>query len=64
MTTDVEEARRHRWESRAEVPLTLAALAFLAAYAVPILDPQLPQRWFDLCVAVSTIAWVLFAVDY
>lgn len=30
-----------RWERRSEVPLLLLAVAFLVAYAWPVLDPRL-----------------------
>jgi voltage-gated potassium channel len=33
--------RVERWERRVEVPLLLLALAFLVAYAWPVLDPRL-----------------------
>lgn len=51
------------WEKKAEVPLTLLALAFLVAYAWPILDPRLDRDLrSSLSVAAWTI-WVAFAVD-
>ena len=31
-----------RWERATEWPLMIAAIVFLATYAVPILDPDLP----------------------
>ena len=31
------------WERRAEVPLLLLALAFLVAYAWPVIDPSLDR---------------------
>jgi voltage-gated potassium channel len=42
----------------------LAALAFLAAYAWPILDPSLPAGALLACTAVTWVAWAVFAVDY
>lgn len=39
---NMTEHRRDRWERAAEWPLTAAAVLFLAAYAWPILDPELP----------------------
>lgn len=53
----------HRWERVAEWPLMVAAVAFLAAYAVPILDPDLPSWVLDLCRWLSWITWGLFAID-
>lgn len=53
-----------RWEQRAEWPLAAIALAFLIAYAVPILHPALDPRLRALCRVVNLAAWVLFALDY
>jgi voltage-gated potassium channel len=64
MGIEGEGVRRHRWEARMEVPLTAAALAFLLAYAWPILEPGLPTLWGQVCRVVSWAAWALFAVDY
>jgi hypothetical protein len=35
-------AFRRRWEKATNWPLMLAAVIFLAAYALPVLDPDLP----------------------
>ncbi|MBO2455130.1 two pore domain potassium channel family protein [Actinomadura barringtoniae] len=53
-----------RWERTTEVPLLVAALLFLAAYAVPILQPGLGrgERWMWMLVTLAT--WVVFLVDY
>jgi len=56
--------RLDRWERRAEWPLTLLAVAFLGAYAWPILDPGLSPGWVAVCTAVDTGVWALFGVDY
>jgi voltage-gated potassium channel len=58
------EARRERWEERAEWPLTIAALLFLGAYAWPILEPDLSSGLVRLCQMITWTTWVLFAVDY
>jgi hypothetical protein len=44
MTTTAAERAvlRRRWEQATEWPLMIAALVFLAAYAVPILNSDLP----------------------
>lgn len=60
----VTEPRRKRWESAVDWPLSLAALAFLAAYAWPILDPDLNTPWPTIAAVVTWGTWVLFAVDY
>ena len=59
-----DDSRKARWEQRTEVPLAVASLVFLAAYAVRILAHDLPDTWQDLCLAVLFAAWALFAVDY
>jgi voltage-gated potassium channel len=53
-----------QWEQRTEIPLAVAALVFLAAYAVRVLARHLPEAVLDLCLAVILAAWALFAVDY
>jgi voltage-gated potassium channel len=53
-----------RWTETTEWPLMAAALAFLAAYAWPILDPALPIGAALACVTVTWGAWAIFAADY
>jgi voltage-gated potassium channel len=53
-----------RWERATELPLVALAVAFLAAYAWPVLDPGLDRPWRLACGAVVWAAWALFAVDY
>lgn len=57
-------SRVERWERRAETPLMVAAVVFLAAYAVPIAWPGAPGALVDVSGAVVTATWVLFGVDY
>jgi voltage-gated potassium channel len=52
-----------RWERVSEWPLMIAAVVFLAAYAVPIIDPDLPNWLLDLCRSLSWITWGIFVVD-
>jgi voltage-gated potassium channel len=59
-----DESHRLRWEERANWPLTTAALLFLAAYATPILRPELTNPWLTVCHAVTWATWALFAADY
>jgi voltage-gated potassium channel len=59
-----EQVRIARWDRRVEWPLAGAALAFLLAYAWPILDPGLPARWKTVCDWVVILTWVLFGVDF
>lgn len=55
--------RVETWDRKSEVPLTLLALAFLVAYAWPILDPRMDADIrTSLNLATWTI-WAAFAVD-
>ena len=59
-----DDSRKAHWEDRTEIPLAMASLVYLAAYAIRVLAPHLPDFWQDLCLAVLLAAWALFAVDY
>ena len=64
MTTAAERAvLGGRWERAAEWPLMIAAVVFLAAYAVPILDRDLPNWLLDLCRSLSWITWGILVID-
>jgi voltage-gated potassium channel len=52
-----------RWERRAEVPLILLALAFLVAYAWPVLDPRIDAGLRSFLTVISWAVWAAFAVD-
>jgi len=41
-----------------------AAVALLAAYAIPILDPALGPAALGTLRTVSWLTWALFALDY
>jgi len=41
----------------------IAAVVFLAEYAVPILNPNLSSWPRDLCDSLSWITWGIFVVD-
>ncbi|WP_151081430.1 potassium channel family protein [Nocardioides cynanchi] len=56
--------RVERWERRVEVPLLLLALAFLVAYAWPVLDPRLDSTLRSGLSGISWAVWVVFVVDY
>ncbi|MGH3714382.1 MAG: potassium channel family protein [Micromonosporaceae bacterium] len=58
------DVRREAWERRVEVPLTVAAMVFLAAYAWPILDTDTDRRWLIACTVATWVVWAIFAVDY
>ncbi|WP_017568941.1 hypothetical protein [Nocardiopsis halotolerans] len=49
---DRPQGRLARWQSLTELPLVLAALVFVAAYAWPAVETDLPRRWQELCQAV------------
>lgn len=53
-----------RWRDRTDEPLIVAAVLFLAAYAWPVLDPDLPAWARGLCEVVSWVVWALFAADF
>lgn len=52
-----------RWEQATDRPLMVAAVIFLAAYAVPILAPSLPAWLLDLCQWLIWITWGILVVD-
>ncbi|OON82144.1 potassium channel family protein [Streptomyces tsukubensis] len=64
MHANDDDDRMTRWEQRTEVPLALASLLFLGAYAVHVLAPALPRPWHVLCLAFLIATWTAFAVDY
>jgi voltage-gated potassium channel len=53
-----------RWEKRAEVPLLLLALAFLVAYAWPVLDPRLDPDLRTMLEVASWTVWAAFVLDF
>ncbi|MEU8578539.1 potassium channel family protein [Streptomyces asoensis] len=59
-----EDSRYARWEQRTEIPLFLASLLFLAAYAARVLAEGMPSVWKDLCALTMAALWLLFAADY
>ena len=64
MIDETRDDRVQAWERRSEVPLLLLALAFLVAYAWPILDPRLEPDLATTLTAVSWAVWAAFAVDF
>jgi voltage-gated potassium channel len=59
----VSDQRRARWEASTEWALVAGALLFLGAYAWPILDTHLADRWVTTCWVVNVAVWALFGVD-
>jgi len=56
--------RVERWERRAEIPLLLLAVAFLIAYAWPVLNEELADGLREFLGVVSWTVWVVFAADF
>ena len=52
------------WEKATDWPLTVAALAFLAAYAIPIINPDISPRQAQACELIVWATWVLFGADF
>ncbi len=44
--------------------LAIAAVVFLGAYALPILQTELAESWVSVCRWATWLVWVLFALDY
>ncbi|WZH52164.1 MAG: potassium channel family protein [Nocardioides alkalitolerans] len=60
----MDEARVDAWERRVEVPLLGLALAFVVAWAWPVLDPRLDPDVRTFLRTVSWTVWGAFAVDF
>jgi voltage-gated potassium channel len=60
----MSDATRTRWEQRTRIPLVVGAAVFLAAYAWPILEPDLDSDVRLACRVASLVVWIAFAVDY
>ncbi|MEV6271718.1 potassium channel family protein [Kribbella sp. NPDC051936] len=56
--------RVERWERKSEIPLLLLAVAFLVAYAWPVLDPQLDPDLVTTLNVASWTVWLAFAIDF
>lgn len=57
-------SRVQRWEQRSEIPLLFLAVAFLVAYAWPILNPRLDRSLSSFLDIVSWAVWAVFLVDF
>ena len=62
MTTGT--SRVDRFERRTEWPLAVLALVFLAAYAWPILRPEISPSWKHVCTVIDILIWVVFVVEF
>lgn len=61
---DAGKERLRRWQAATEWPLTGVGVVFLAAYAVPIIVPDLAPEARALCLGVLRVTWVVFVADY
>ncbi|WP_349827108.1 potassium channel family protein [Brevibacterium litoralis] len=59
-----ELSRVARWERRVEIPLLLMAVAFVAAYAITVLKPDLDPTLETWVRVVTWTTWGAFAVDF
>lgn len=57
-------SRVERWERRAEIPLLLFAMAFLVAYAWPVVDQDVNPDLAAVLRAATWTIWVAFGVDF
>jgi len=53
-----------QWERVTEWPLVIAALLFLAAYATPIIWPNLNHWLLNYANQVIIVTWFIFGLDY
>ncbi|MGW3663363.1 potassium channel family protein [Streptomyces sp. NPDC005141] len=53
-----------RWEQRTDLPLSVASMLFLAAYAVHVLAHGMSDAGRDVCLSVIMLTWAAFLVDY
>jgi voltage-gated potassium channel len=60
----VPHPRIQQWDRYTGTILMVAAIAFLAAYAIPILNPRLDPDLVEICRVTTWVTWVLFALDY
>jgi voltage-gated potassium channel len=60
----VDESRSVRWAQRTEIPLFVASLVFLAAYATHVLATGMSAFWHVVCLSVILGLWLVFAADY
>ncbi|MFF9409165.1 potassium channel family protein [Streptomyces anandii] len=63
-TPAIRDQRLRRWEQRTGGWLIGLATVYLTAYAVPILDPELPRAWRNAAETVTFVIWAVLAVEF
>lgn len=58
------EPRVSAWERRAEWPLAVMAVLFLAVYAIDVLVLNLSHSWHETLRAVDYTIWALFLIEF
>ncbi|MFK5583960.1 MULTISPECIES: potassium channel family protein [unclassified Serinicoccus] len=56
--------RLERWEARTQTFMLVLAFVFLLAFALPIVDPNLPAPVRRTSLVVQDVVWAIFLVDY
>ena len=56
--------RTSKWDRATDIPLMLASFAFLIAYAVPIIWPDISPATRAVCDVTTWSVWGFFVVDY
>ncbi|MCL1800515.1 MAG: potassium channel family protein [Promicromonosporaceae bacterium] len=64
MPTTRREDALQWWESVTQWPLIIAAVLFLAAFAVPIIWPDLMHPILNFTTEIIVGTWIAFAVDF
>ena len=60
----IPRVNQTNWQKASEWPLTISALAFLAAYAIPIINHDIPPAAAHACEVIVWATWVLFGLDF
>ncbi len=60
----MERPSIERWDRGAQWPLLVVSLAFVVAYAWPILDPTLARGTQRLCSTVVWVTWAILAGEF
>lgn len=58
------ETNAERWNRITEFPLLGLGLAFLVAYATPIINENFSTEWKDFFEWIQVATWIAFSIDY